>query len=133
MAEDVLTTGFTFAWPWLLLLAPLPWLLRWLLPASPSGDLQALRVPWFSAVAGGKSGWLRRPWLALAATLVWLLLVVAAARPQWVGEIENLPVTGRDLRAAIDAVLSGEPVAESQKASIGCNIKWRAGNEPDYF
>ena len=102
MAEDVLTSGFTFAWPWLLLLAPLPWLLRWLLPASPSGDLQALRVPWFSAVAGGKSGWLRRPWLALAAALVWLLLVVAAARPQWVGEIENLPVTGRDLLLAVD-------------------------------
>jgi len=102
MAEDVLTSGFTFAWPWLLLLAPLPWLLRWLLPASPSGDLLALRVPWFSAVAGGKSGWLRRPWLALAAALVWLLLVVAAARPQWVGEIENLPVTGRDLLLAVD-------------------------------
>jgi len=102
MAEDVLTSGFTFAWPWLLLLAPVPWILRLLLPASPSGDLQALRVPWFSAVAGGKSGWLRRPWLALAATLVWLLLVVAAARPQWVGEIENLPVTGRDLLLAVD-------------------------------
>lgn len=102
MAEDVLTSGFTFAWPWLLLLAPLPWLLRWLLPASPAGDLQALRVPWFSAVAGGESGWLRRPWLALAAALVWLLLVTAAARPQWVGEIENLPVTGRDLLLAVD-------------------------------
>jgi len=102
MAEDVLTSGFTFAWPWLLLLAPLPWLLRLLLPASPSGDLQALRVPWFSAVAGGKSGWLRRPWLAMAASLVWLLLVLAAARPQWVGEIENLPVTGRDLLLAVD-------------------------------
>jgi len=102
MAEDVLTSGFIFAWPWLLLLAPLPWLLRLLLPASPSGDLQALRVPWFSAVAGGKSGWLRRPWLAMAASLVWLLLVLAAARPQWVGEIENLPVTGRDLLLAVD-------------------------------
>jgi len=102
MAEEVLTSGFTFAWPWLLLLAPLPWLLRWLLPASPASDLQALRVPWFSDVAGGKSGWLRRPWLALAAALVWLLLVVAAARPQWVGEIENLPVTGRDLLLAVD-------------------------------
>jgi Ca-activated chloride channel family protein len=102
MAEEVLTTGFTFAWPWLLLLAPVPWLLRLLMPASPSGDFQALRVPWFSAVAGGKAGWMRRPWLALAATLVWLLLVVAAARPQWIGEIESLPVTGRDLLLAVD-------------------------------
>ena len=43
------------------------------------------------------------------------------------------PVDGRDLRAALDAVLRGEPVSQSQKASIGCNIKWRPGNEPDYF
>ena len=43
------------------------------------------------------------------------------------------PVDGRDLRAALDSVLNGKPVAESQKASIGCNIKWRPGNEPDYF
>ena len=102
MAEDVLTTGFTIAWPWLLLLAPLPWILRLLLPASPSGDMQALRVPWFSAVAGGNAGWMRRPWLAMIAALVWLLLVVAASRPQWIGEIESLPVTGRDLLLAVD-------------------------------
>ena len=102
MAEDVLTTGFAIAWPWLLLLAPLPWLIRLLMPPSPSGDLQALRVPWFSAVAGGKAGWMRRPWLAMVATLVWLLLVVAASRPQWIGEIESLPVSGRDLLLAVD-------------------------------
>ncbi len=45
----------------------------------------------------------------------------------------DAPVDGHDLRAALDAVLSGEPVSGAQKASIGCNIKWRAGNEPDYF
>jgi len=102
MAEEALTTGFSIAWPWLLLLAPLPWLLRLLLPASRSGDLQALRVPWFSAVAGGKAGWMRRPWLALVATLIWLLLLLAASRPQWIGEIESLPVSGRDLLLAVD-------------------------------
>jgi Ca-activated chloride channel family protein len=102
MAEETLSTGFAIAWPWLLLLAPVPWLLRLLLPASQSGDLQALRVPWFSAVAGGKAGWMRRPWLAIIATLVWLLLVFAASRPQWIGEIETLPVTGRDLLLAVD-------------------------------
>ena len=102
MDEEVLTSGFSIAWPWLLLLAPLPWLLRWLMPAASSSDLQALRVPWFSAVAGGKAGWMRRPWLALVAAIVWLLLVVAASRPQWIGEIESLPVTGRDLLLAVD-------------------------------
>ena len=45
----------------------------------------------------------------------------------------DAPVDGRDLRAALDAVLRGDPVPEAQKASIGCNITWRPGNEPDYF
>lgn len=44
-----------------------------------------------------------------------------------------LPVTGRDLRAAADAVLAGQPVPAMQKSSIGCNIKWKRGNAPDYF
>jgi len=44
----------------------------------------------------------------------------------------DVPVTGRDLRAAVDAVLAGRPVAAEQKPSIGCNIKWRRGNEPAY-
>lgn len=45
----------------------------------------------------------------------------------------NLPVTGADLRAALDAVLVGRLVPAEQKPSIGCNIKWKSGNEPDYF
>jgi peroxiredoxin len=45
----------------------------------------------------------------------------------------GVPVTGRDLRAALDAVLVGRPVPPDQKPSIGCNIKWKPGNEPDYF
>lgn len=43
------------------------------------------------------------------------------------------PVTGKDLRAALDAVLEGKPVSGDQKPSIGCNIKWKPGNEPTYF
>lgn len=43
------------------------------------------------------------------------------------------PVTGVDLRAALDAVLAGGPVSEDQKPSLGCNIKWTPGNEPAYF
>jgi thiol-disulfide isomerase/thioredoxin len=45
----------------------------------------------------------------------------------------NLPVTGKDLRAAVDAVLSGRPLSSEQRPSVGCNIKWKRGNEPDYF
>jgi len=45
----------------------------------------------------------------------------------------SIPVTGADLRVAVDAVLAGKPVSPRQKASLGCNIKWRVGNEPEYF
>ncbi|QDU01113.1 Putative peroxiredoxin [Gimesia chilikensis] len=43
------------------------------------------------------------------------------------------PVTGADLKAACDAVIAGDPVTENQKPSIGCNIKWKEGMEPEYF
>jgi peroxiredoxin len=45
----------------------------------------------------------------------------------------NITPTGRDLRAAADAVLAGRPVPAAQKPSIGCNIKWKPGNEPGYY
>lgn len=51
-----------------------------------------------------------------------------ASRPS-----NELPVTGKDLRSAIDATLAEHKIDFEQKASIGCNIKWKPGNEPDYF
>lgn len=45
----------------------------------------------------------------------------------------DTPVTGEDLSAAVDAVLEGKPVPVQQKASAGCNIKWKPGNEPGFF
>ncbi len=45
----------------------------------------------------------------------------------------GVPVTGKDLRAALDAVLAGKPVSPQQTPSLGCNIKWKPGNEPEYF
>jgi len=45
----------------------------------------------------------------------------------------DVPVTGKDLREAADAILAGESVSEDQVPSIGCNIKWKKGNEPNYF
>lgn len=50
------------------------------------------------------------------------------SRPQ-----SGVPVTGQDLRRALDAVLARAPVPEPQKPSLGCNIKWKPGNEPEYF
>lgn len=55
------------------------------------------------------------------------------------GQLDNsrpsngIPVTGKDLRKAIDATLAGSDVDSEQKPSIGCNIKWKLGNEPEYF
>ncbi|MCA9217664.1 MAG: thioredoxin family protein, partial [Planctomycetales bacterium] len=45
----------------------------------------------------------------------------------------DIPVTGEDLRAALEAVLTGQAVSENQRPSLGCNIKWKEGAEPDYF
>jgi len=45
----------------------------------------------------------------------------------------GVPVTGKDLRAALDAVLAGRAPGLNQAPSMGCNIKWQPGNEPDYF
>ena len=45
----------------------------------------------------------------------------------------DLPMTGTDLRSAIDAILTEQPVTGDQYPAVGCNIKWKPGNEPDYF
>ncbi len=45
----------------------------------------------------------------------------------------NVPVTGKDIRAAVEALLEGREPLKEQKPSLGCNIKWKAGNEPDYY
>jgi thiol-disulfide isomerase/thioredoxin len=45
----------------------------------------------------------------------------------------NLPVTGKDLSVAVDAVLNDRPITSEQRPSVGCNIKWKRGNEPDYL
>jgi len=51
-----------------------------------------------------------------------------SARPK-----SDIPVTGEDLAKALDTLLAGDPALSTQKASLGCNIKWIAGNEPSYF
>jgi Ca-activated chloride channel family protein len=93
-----------WAWPGLFVLLPLPWLMARLLPpARESGDA-ALRVPyalqsWPAATAAAPvARW--RHWLALVA---WVGLIVAVARPQWLGEPQALERSGRDLLLAVDA------------------------------
>ena len=45
----------------------------------------------------------------------------------------GVPVTGEDLTRAVELLLAGKPIPEDQRPSVGCNIKWKPGNEPDYF
>ncbi len=91
------------AWPWMLLCLPLPWLLaRRLPPAQPQGA--ALFLPFAATVADAASAAglsLPRPRKGLFA-LVWLLLVLAAIRPQWLGDPEPVASTGRRLLLAVD-------------------------------
>ncbi|MBT8769481.1 vWA domain-containing protein [Metapseudomonas boanensis] len=96
---------FEFTWPWAFLLTPLPWLLRLLLPAADSGEA-ALKVSFLSDLEGlvGRRARANLPaWRQQAPfILLWLLLVSAAARPEWVGEPQPLPTSGRDLLLAVD-------------------------------
>ena len=98
-----------FEWPWLFLVLPLPLLLRVVLPRADEVKEAALRVPGldpFALEIASKPArlalWRGRAWIG---ALAWLLLVTAAARPVWVGDPIDLPVSGRDLMLAVD--LSG--------------------------
>jgi Ca-activated chloride channel family protein len=93
----------TLAWPWVLLALPLPLLLRWLLPPAAGGGGDALRLPSLAGLAAlsGRGPAPSRARQAVA-TLIWLLLLLAAARPQWLGDPVALPVAGRDLLLAVD-------------------------------
>jgi Ca-activated chloride channel family protein len=93
----------TLDWPWVLLALPLPFLAT-LLPRARSRVGAALRLPFYAelpAVTVARSPGASWPRLLLA-VLAWTLLVLAAARPQWIGEPIGLPVAGRDLMLALD-------------------------------
>lgn len=97
----------TLAWPWVLAAWPLPWLARWLPPAARSGAGSALRLPFFQDLGAAtlSSGFGASRPRRLLAWAAWTLLVLAAARPEWLGEPVELPLSGRDLMLAVD--LSG--------------------------
>ncbi len=106
-------------WPWALLLAPLPFALRLLLPPA-SGEEPAIQAPFYQhwatlaetqGAATGSGGW--RSLLTLWA--IWLLLLLAAARPMWIGEPIEMPESGRDLMLAVD--ISGSMQIEDMQSS----------------
>ncbi|MCG8379485.1 MAG: BatB protein, partial [Proteobacteria bacterium] len=93
-----------FVWPWLIVLLPLPWLVRYFIQPVKAGLESALRVPFLSAVpeAGAGGGMKRQQsWPLSLAVFGWCLLIVSSMRPQWLGELVEIPVTGRDLMLAV--------------------------------
>jgi len=98
---------FQLAWPWVLAALALPVIVVWLVPATSGSTEAALRVPFFLRVAAwsDERGVHTRRWRLGIAAFAWILLVLAAARPQWVGDPVALRITGRDLMLAVD--LSG--------------------------
>ncbi|MBX2881590.1 MAG: VWA domain-containing protein [Granulosicoccus sp.] len=96
---------FIVAWPWALLALPLPLLVRWLLPGLKQTSQRALIVPElarFSRIEAEGGGQPATSWLWWLALLCWILVVIAVARPQWLGEPVTSVVSGRDLMLCID-------------------------------
>jgi len=96
------------AWPLVLIALPLPWLVRRFLPAKDVGRQAALHAPFLQELEDLPTAHQvrsARPGLLLLASFAWLLLVIAAARPQWLGEPIELAMSGQDLLLAVD--LSG--------------------------
>ena len=97
-----------FEWVWVFLVLPLPLLARLILSPTQNDRDAALRAPFiedFESIADPQSIRFSLWGAILVAIVVWLLLVIAAARPQWIGDPIELPVSGRDLMLAVD--LSG--------------------------
>jgi len=96
---------FSWQWPYVFFILPLPFLLRWMLPRVDSAA-GALRVPFYQALQNlnqGQASKASSKWLNfLLLTLVWVCLVCAAAKPTWIGDPVNLPQDRRDLLLAVD-------------------------------
>jgi len=91
---------FEFNWPWLLILLPLPLLIRFF---SSAGQAQAplvlTNLPYIETATGTATKKPRAIWPLI---LMWLCLVVAAARPMWIGEPQSIPQQGREMMLAVD-------------------------------
>ncbi len=93
-----------FDWPWLLLVLPLPLLIRWLVPAQTPVEQAALKVPFLDDFGNDDTTKIssEKQWPLILATVAWILLVLASARPQWLGEPIEQAISGRDLMLAVD-------------------------------
>lgn len=100
---------FEFAWVWLLLLLPLAWLARRFMPAVQRQENSSLYIPFADEIRISNHTQdvfvPKKSWLLLLAALAWIFLILAVARPQWLGEPVEVSRSGRDVMLAVD--LSG--------------------------
>ncbi len=122
-----------FEWPWLLTALPLPLLIRWLVPANNPVEQAALKVPFLDDFSEGQTQAVSqtRQWPLLLAAIAWFLLVIACARPQWLGEPIEQAVSGRDLMLAVDLSASMEEqdfIINDKPVDRLTAIKWVAND-----
>ena len=122
-----------FEWPWMLLCLPLPYLIRRFMREAVTAKEAALRVPFIEDFKESDSEPGRQigRWPLWLAILAWLLLVFASMRPQWLGEMIEIPVSGRDLMLAVDLSGSMEEkdfFLEGRKVNRLVATKYVAGN-----
>ncbi|NKB38226.1 MAG: VWA domain-containing protein [Gammaproteobacteria bacterium] len=122
-----------FDWPWMLLCLPLPILVRRFMQTAVNAREAALRVPFLEDFELGDSSARRqfKRWPIWLAVLAWLLLIFASMRPQWLGEMIEIPVSGRDLMLAVDLSGSMEEkdfVLEGERVNRLVATKYVAGN-----
>lgn len=123
----------SFQWPWLCLILPLPWIVRRLFPPIDVSSEAALRVPFLEDFMDNRPTAKRRVgiWPLWLAALVWLLLVSAAMRPQWLGELVEIPRSGREMILAVDLSASMQEddfIIKGQRVDRLTATKWVAGN-----
>ncbi|MEC8858473.1 MAG: VWA domain-containing protein [Pseudomonadota bacterium] len=131
-----------FSWPWVFLALPLPLLIYWFMPRAPRQDA-ALRVPFYRQLVqlhtDTTHDYTRNLLTLIFCGLIWTLVVIAASRPQWVGEPIEIPTTGRDMMLTLD--MSGSMEARDMflnntqlsrfqvmKAVIGDFVEKRTGD-----
>ncbi len=124
-----------FLWPLVFIVTPLPLIIYWLLPRAEDNTPQAIRMPVYahvrSQLGGRQKGSATSRWQVWLLIVIWLLMVIAAARPQAIGDAVALPVHGRNLMLAVD--ISGSMQAQdmqigNQLVSRLTAVKAVAGN-----
>ena len=105
---------FEFNWPWLFILLPLPLLIRFFSRAGqPQLPLVLPNLPYIDTTPEAVT---KKPRVMLLLTFVWLCLVIAAARPMWIGEPQSIPQKGREMMLSVD--LSGSMQIEDMQLII---------------